>query len=235
MTLLLTEIHPSAERPFIIFAADGRITRNGQASGRAQKILPLTNLPAAIGYFGLAEVRGEPMFQWLHNWAAGFRPSTLGECAYGLAKQLNSSIPAAIRKKYISGFHIAGFADSGNPEFWFVRNVDDDRETLLDDFEAREDFKRRDVTKLPHNGFQVYRNGDIRAHVIAWESIDNGLLPLLSFPEFSKIQSAEAYARWVKFKLQVVALFYKRFCNQSIIGTPINVLFIERGSEPTPV
>ena len=235
MTLLLTEIHPFAVKPFIVFGADGRISKNGRAVGRARKLVKVGKLGAAVGYFGLAEVGRKPMLQWLQEWCNRSRAADLESFATELAEELNRAVPARVRTRYISGFHIAGFGSRREPEFWFVRNVQDDRETIMRSYEVREDFQNHDRRHLAPGQHQIYRNGDIRAHVAAWERLDEALAPLLAFPDFDIPKSPEDYGRWTKFKLQVVALFYKRFCRSSIIGSPVDALVIEQGCNPVSV
>jgi len=235
MTILLTEIHPFTTTPFIVFGADGRISKGGKAFGKAKKILGIGKLRAAVGYFGLAEVGNKSMYQWLHEFCEKSHALNLESFATDLAKELNRAVPINIRRRYVSGLHIAGFGDGGEAEFWFVRNVKDDRMTIMPAYEAREDFRSSHRQRLVANQHQVYRNGDIRAHVIAWERLDEALAPLLSFPDFNILQKPEDYGRWIKFKLQVVALFYKRFCGPSIIGSPVDVLVIKQGAGPVSV
>ena len=232
MTILLTEIYPLEAKPFIIFGADGRISLKGRAIGKAKKLLVIRNLRAGLGYFGLAEVDKKPMYQWLHEWCNKSRVHSLEKFAIDLANELNRAVPVNIRSRYISGIHIAGFGDEGEAEFWFVRNVNDDRKTIMSTYEAREDFRSSHYKHLKPGQGQIYRNGDIRAHVVAWERLDEALTPLLHFPNFNVMRTPENYCQWMKFKLQVVALFYKRFCRSSIIGTPVDVLLIKQGEHP---
>lgn len=188
-----------------------------------------------MGYFGLAEVGNKPMYQWLQQFCSKSRAPNFESFATDLAKELNRAVPINIRRRYISGLHIAGFGDGGEAEFWFVRNVEDDRVTIMPAYEAREDFRSSHRQRLIDRQHIVYRNGDIRAHVIAWERLDEALAPLLSFPDFNILKTPEEYGRWIKFKLQVVALFYKRFCGTSIMGSPVDVLVIKQGDGPVSV
>lgn len=233
MTILLTEIHPFEPTPYILFGSDGRISRNGKAAGVASKLLLLQRLRAAIGYFGLAEVGNKAMYQWLSEWCTKSQSNDMASFADDLARELNRTVPEEIRRSYISGFHISGFGKNNEPEFWFVRNVEDDRTTIKPIYSAREDFKRQHRELLIKGQHQIYRNGDIRAHVIAWERLDKALAPLLTFPDFKAITMPEDYGRWTKFKLQIVASFYRRFCHQSIIGSPIEVLLLKPGCAPS--
>jgi len=149
MTLLLTEVHnhddPNNAR--IVFAADRRITRNGRYADTRKKIFEIPRLNAGIGYFGLAEIgsgkRAQPMGEWLGpHLRQGPTTPTLAAFSSELAHRLNSAVPESHRARVPSGFHIAGFDHIGRIEFWFVRNVEDDRTTCTGSYSAREDFQR---------------------------------------------------------------------------------------------
>lgn len=232
MTLLTTEIHnhDQTSRALIVFAADSRISRDKQPDSTRRKIFQIPVLNAGIGYFGLAEVgsanRAIPMEKWLTGYLSRAPTNSLRAFAENLATELNTTVPKDIRQKYISGFHIAGFNDNANPEFWFVRNVADDRQTLLGVYETREDFQRQHAPLLKPGESQIYRNGDIRAHVVAWETIDRSFSSLLRAPDFKIPSTADEYVDWVKFKMEVIAMFYERFCSISIIGRPVDAFSI---------
>lgn len=228
MTLLITEIHnhEHSSRALIVFAADRRISEGTLYNDTRQKIFQIPALNAGIGYFGLAEVwsvkRTSTMEEWLTAYLSRAPTNSLCGFAERLATELNATVPKPIRQKYISGFHIAGFNNNAKPEFWFVRNVADDLRTVRGEYEPREDFQRRDAPALKPGESQVYRNGDIRAHVIAWEAIDKSLGSLLGAPHFKGLSTPDDYVDWVKFKMEVIAMLYERFCSISIIGRPID-------------
>jgi hypothetical protein len=243
LTLLTTEIYPGRERflqrvdnpfPFILFAADRRISRAGRKDVNKKKVFRIPRLNAGIGYFGLAEVptltRHEAMADWLARFNRTVRAGeTLDAFSARLAAALNAAVPIPIRQVAISGFHIAGFTASGQIEFWYVRNVDDDRQTIFPngEYRPREDFQREHLRELPVNGYQIYRNGDIRAHVLAWEEFDRSLGTLREAPDFTPPVTPENYASWLKFKMETVARFYERFCTTSIIGRPVDAFAIK--------
>jgi hypothetical protein len=79
---------------------------------------------------------------------------------------------------------------------------------------------------LPQGATQIYRNGDIRAHVAAWTQIDASLGALLGTPSFRTLNSVEDYVKWVKFKMESIASFYEHFATESIIGPPIDAFAI---------
>jgi hypothetical protein len=158
-----------------------------------------------------------------------------------LANNLNSEIKLEWRKKFISGFHLAGYNSAGIPEFWYIRNVEDDSKTITGSYEAREDFLSCHARSFGYNdqnphsihrGGQIYRNGDIRSHVAAWEMIDKGFSNFLNDPEFKKLTTSTDYEDWVKFKMKVIAYFYKKYCKVSLIGTPIDTFSITNSPRP---
>ncbi len=169
------------------------------------------------------------MSEWIQDFFYRIRPTdTLAEIAERLAFQLNADVPKDWRDTEISGFHLAGLRADDCAEFWFIRNVDDAGNLTRADFEFREDFQCRDAPGLPFGAAQIYRNGDIRAHVVAWAQIDQSLGLLLGTQSFRALQSIEDYVEWVQFKMELVADFYERFSTESIIGRPIDAFAIQK-------
>ncbi|MDH5641739.1 MAG: hypothetical protein OEY28_10630, partial [Nitrospira sp.] len=154
MTLLTTEILEGRQflEPFIVFAADRRISLNGKPNAARKKVFRVPGYDAGVGYFGLAEVPSgqdrQPMDKWLREFLEK-RPAVGGleSLATDLASALNSEIPSAWRRRYVSGIHLAGFDDGDRASFWFVRNVDDCM-TPIGAYQAREDYRRRDAGGL---------------------------------------------------------------------------------------
>jgi hypothetical protein len=172
MTLLTTEIHrhDDPKNASIVFAADRRISnaKTGSYIGTQKKIFELPWLKAAIGYFGLTEVslrgKNRPMRDWLQVF---------------IRQNFSSSSMAD-----------AGFIDLGKPEFWFVRNVDDAGNPTLGQYETRGVPTARCVA-VKDNETQIYRNGDIRAHIAVWEKIDDSFGLLLNLNGFSKVRHSK--------------------------------------------
>jgi hypothetical protein len=232
MTLLATEIHNhnDPDKAAIVFAADRRISnaRTGGYLGTRKKIFAIPSLNAAIGYFGLAQLPGSlPMQEWLETFIRrNANKITLEEFSKKLAAELNAIVPGPWHSTYQSGFHIAGFNAQKQQEFWFVRNIDDAGGLTLGEYQAHEQFQGRDAPTLSPGIGMVYRNGDIRAHVTAWEKIDESFGVLLPSPGFRTLRTPEDYANWVRFKMEVIAYFYKRYQRNPIIARPIDVLLI---------
>lgn len=226
MTLLTTELHLEQSETIIVFAADRRIIRETSQDRDQVKVFPIRSINAGLGFFGLAEVPTSTGIQRMEDWIQDFlytveSSETIGAFAKRLAVALNSAIPTEWRQER-SGFHLAGFNVTGLPEFWYVRNVDDAGRPTLGQYRAREDFQRRDASKLTAGQFQVYRNGDIRAHVTAWEPLDEAFIRLREQPDFRPIRTISDYLDWVRFKMETIAAFYKRYAKVAIIGEPID-------------
>jgi len=71
----------------------------------------------------------------------------------------------------------------------------------------------------------------IRAHVVASEALDNSFGKLLNAADFKKVSTAEDYKNWVKFKMQLIARFYRKYCKFSIIGGPVDAFAITRWNQ----
>lgn len=232
VTLLVTEIMPWGS-PWVVFAADRRVSLDDKRHTDRRKIIPVPDGRAAVGYFGIAclKLRGGPVF--LDTWLSDFVNTNRGcsdlvDLAKRLANELNRIVDAGTRSSQASGFHVAGLNGAHQPEFWFVRNVKDDRTTFLGTYHVREDFQSRDLLRVPMGELHVYRNGDLRAHSEVWDGVDSHLGPLLSRSPFRRPWSPKTHMMWVQFKLGVVADFYKLFYQRSSIGRPIDALVITR-------
>lgn len=241
MTLLYTEISPEFPRRgrCVFFAADRRITVLGRGRPRHyKKLIDIPYLNSALGFFGLAEFkRGQKVYRLVDYLRDFVRQQhavrNLTEFAARLADSLNCFVPSSIQRSERSGIHIAGIASRDLPEFWFVRNVDDNGHPALGKYEPREDFLSRDARSqgfdgkdpktLPSNG-RLYRNGDIVSHVLAWEALDDTLGRLLSIPQFLGVRSPEDYAKWIRFKMEVITHFHKRFATALLVGGQIDVI-----------
>jgi len=231
MTLLTTEFHRTHSGYVIVFAADRCIARGTERAADREKVLGIPGHRAGIGYFGLAEVaygRGmQPLDEWLRDRFYRLGPDdTLEDIAVRLAAELNRVVPRDVRLEEPSGLHLAGF-NSGRPEFWFVRNVDDERRPTLGEYLPREDFQRRDLQDFPNDGYWIYRNGDLRAHERVWVALDEALAPLLGTEGFRPLETPDDYCSWVKLKMEVIASFYEALYETPIIGHPIDAFAID--------
>jgi hypothetical protein len=212
-----------------------------------RKVFRVPYFDGGISYFGLAEVypagRRQYMADWLPNLInrqAGTQ--TLKEFAFNLRDGLNAIVPSSILKRNPSGIHVCGYNDADIPEFWFISNIGSMNQFKYLDLHPRygdptPDFLERDAKNfgwggvdpsMVSNGTWIYRNGDIRAHATGWERLDKMFEEMSAFPDMRKLRTPEDLTRWVKFKFQFVAAFYKKFAHYQIIGTPIDVFCTSR-------
>lgn len=246
MTLLTTEIHVpgNMQKAIIIFAADRRISLKGKFHSLGKKVFRVRYLNAGIGFFGLAEVhpsgKKQPMSSWLPQFVTKHSNiSTLRDFADSLRSELDIVVPNNIKTSNPSGFHIAGYNNQNFPEFWFVRNIQGmDAHRYVgfhDHYFVSEDFLIRDALQYGFDGetpmvpqpfARIYRNGDIRAHVVAWERLDGIISDFFSLPDFKKLKTIKDYEEFIKFKMTIIANIYKKYCSVSLIGTPIDVFSI---------
>jgi hypothetical protein len=247
MTLILNEVHllDGLEQTFLVAAADRRISNpDGTYNETRPKLLPIPYFRGAVSYFGLAAIPHDGKWVYHADWLPNFIGSQgdspdLETFAKSLRLELNRRIPAGTLKKKASGFHICGFNDDGQPEFWYLSNIGGMEGLEYVGIKGRfkkpsPDFLERDAEKRladresmdPESGeypVQIYRNGDIRAHVVAWEMLDEMLAKLTQFPDFERPRGLEGYTKHVKFKFEVIAYFYKHWANKEIIARPIDV------------
>lgn len=247
MTLLLTEIYIGTDMldATIIFSADRRISRDKKFDAVRKKIFRIPYLKAGIGYFGLAEVGRRPNATPMSDWLTAFIDNnhdsrSLSEFSNRLKNELDTDVPKTLKMAGPSGFHIAGFNQDGLPEFWFVRNIknmDQHRYIgFLDHYFVTEDFLRRDAgrdigydgvsLKIPEPKMKGYRNGDIRGHVIAWKEFNNVLVRFLGLPDFRSVRTIPEYEEFTKFKMELIAEVYNKYCKVSLIGKPIDVFSV---------
>src|SRR6266446_5343725 len=194
MTLITNEIHmlDGFKKTILVFAADRRVSKlDGSYDSLQKKLFPIPYLNGGISYFGLAEVFPQGRRQYLSEWLPAFirkhsQAGGLREFSCTLRDELHKIVPASVLRKTASGFHIGGYNAQGIPEFWFLTNIGGMDQFQYKDLQPRysepsPDFLGRDAINLGWDGtnpasiasrIQIYRNGDFRAHVAAWEKLD---------------------------------------------------------------
>lgn len=249
MTLLLNEIYMETQfrNSFIVAAADRRISKpDGNPDHPPRmKLFKIPHLNATVSYFGLAEVFPRRPRMYLSDWLRDFLrhsslTSGLDDFAHGLRDELNRVVPTNFLRNYPSGFHISGFDNEQRPDFWFfsnIGNMDEYRYTQLQSrySEPRSHFLGRDARehfewdgeKSINAGAWVYRNGDIRSQVVAWEHLDEILFRLSQLGDFQIPSNPEDYQKYVKFKFEILAYFYKHWATRKIIARPIDVFVLK--------
>lgn len=249
MSLITNEIHifEGFKKTVLVCAADRRISKPDLSlDSYRRKLFAIPYLDAYVSYFGLATVFPGGRPQYLSDWLPTFivkssALQSLQEFSLKLRDELKRVVPAAVLRVNASGFHICGYNAVGFPEFWYLTNIggmDQFRYTNLQTQYAQptSDFLERDAKTLGWDGKDpssvtnvswIYRNGDIRAHVAAWEKLDQMFVELLSFHDFKRLRTPEDLKNWVKFKFEIIARFYKQFARHPIIGGHIDVFCLE--------
>jgi hypothetical protein len=247
MTLLINEIHAidSLQNSFILNVADRRLTdkNTGEWHGNHRKIFEIPYLNAGVGYFGVAAVSNKEYFSsWLPNFIKrNANVRNLSQFAHALRDTLNRVVDKTFLKDRVSGFHICGYNAEHFPEFWIVRNTDRFENGVYRDFKTEyycdEEFLKRDA-RSPDVGFdgvspvipgyvrQYYINGDIRPFHLIWGELDKFLYGMFAFESFSSPKTQTEMEEVAKWKLSVIASFYKKFARRKLIGTPIDAFIL---------
>lgn len=249
MTLVLNEIHAldGFRETLMIAAADRRISNlDGTYHSTRRKLFPIDYLNGAISYFGQATVYPNIKTVFLSEWLPDFirhnaDATNLRTFVTRLRNELSRIMPKDILRKIYSGFHICGYQKSGLPDFWLLSNIgrmkgftytfnDHYRKSLSSHFLERDAKKNFgwDGSNLgsAKNIVQIYRNGDFRAHVAAWDKLDSIFNELRKSPNFNLPRNPKQYGDYVKFKFEVIAYIYKKWAKKNIIARPIDVFVI---------
>jgi hypothetical protein len=248
MTLILNEIHllNGLNESILVAASDRRLTTpDGSYNDTRPKQFHIPYLRGAVSYFGLAAIEhgGKTVYfaDWLPNFIARHaQTQSLQDFAESLREELHRRIPPSVLKDCFSGFHICGYDNRELPDFWYLSNIGGMTEFRYINPKPRyaapeSHFLDRDAKSdkwgwdgidpsSANSGLQIYRNGDIRAHVVAWKLLDKVFKRLLVFPDFKPLRTPEDYGKYVRFKFEVIAYFYKCWADKEIIARPIDVL-----------
>lgn len=249
MTLIVNEIHlqDGLQDTMLVAAADRRVSkRDGSYDSTRRKLFAIPYLRGAISYFGLATVYPKGRETYLSSWLPSFinnhsSASGLQAFSEALWRELRAVVPATVLRSTPSGFHIVGYTEAGYPDFWYLSNIGKLEAFRYEDFGSEyappsSHFLGRDArdewgwdgegSQLAKNGVHTYRNGDFKAHAAAWDLLDGIYLRLLQFPDFKPPQTPEEYARYIKFKFEVIAYIYRKWADKKIIARPIDVLVL---------
>jgi hypothetical protein len=232
MTLMTTEIHPTGTgKHIIVFAADRKIVASDGSERPAQeKVVRLTPY-IGVGFAGLSELLMEAGVTRLSDWFKDIAPSiepteSLEALACRLTTELNRLVPTERHRMEPSAIHLSGLDSEGRAQFWFIRNIDDEKRLTKRGYECREDFQARDEPNLAPGAAQIYRNGDLYVHAALWVPMDEALGGLLGTEDFARLESPEQYVDWVRFKMKTIANFYECFAHAPTIGGEIDAFCI---------
>lgn len=243
---------------FIISTADRRLTyplelnrKKKYESGK--KLFKVEHLDSTVSYWGNTVVvnennKVEPYFTWLPKFIHKSRETTsLMEFANKLREELNKRVPANTLIRYASGFHFAGYNEKGEPDFIHFSNCNWNCEKSAYDnlrytYEApASDYLNRDAMHyLGYDGNDpaslkkmsaktIYRNGDIKIHEAAWESLDQVFHKISKFPDFAKVTKlkGKALEEYIKFKLKFIGDIYNRYADTKWVGGPFDVVVLK--------
>jgi hypothetical protein len=228
VTLLVNEIHvPTGDlrRSFIVLAADRRVTVKGRYDSSRKKLFRIPYLNAGVGYFGLAQVTPK---QYFSSRLPNFIRHTHGarcleDFAHRLRDRLNRDVSKSPLSAYPSGFHVCGYGAAGYPELWFVRNIQDMTGPLYRGFEDAHQSGYDGAGPHVSSGLiQYYVNGDVRSFRGVWIDLQPFVARMLQEPDFKPPRSPDAFAEIAKWKVGVVASFYKQFAKTQTIGAPVD-------------
>jgi hypothetical protein len=247
VTLILNEIHVQngLNETLLVAAADRRVSNpDGSYNSLQRKLFTVPYHNATISYFGIAEVFPSGKREYLSEWLPKYitrqaASSDLKSFAETLRTELHNVLPQGVLQQSPSGFHLCGYNKSGLPEFWSLTNVGGLQGYSHVNFKPQygspsEDFLRRDAVEQlgwdrenpasAENKIMIYRNGDFRAHVAVWETLDDAMSKLFQFSDFERPKTPSDYGRYVKFKFEFISYIYKNWTKKNIIARPIDVI-----------
>jgi len=245
MTLILNEIRTldGFSNSLWICGADRRLTFEGQFHSNRKKIYPIQYLGATVSYFGLAVWKIDEREKCMSDILKAFISknsdcSSLDDFAKRLQIHLNNVVPKNLLKEYASGFHLSGFDNNKWPHFLHISNVgkmnDFKYENLMQKYkEPYPDFQDRDAKKhfnwdginpgTAENKGWIYRNGDIRTHVLVSKKFDNMMKEVFELSDFTNLTGHKKLAEYLKFKFDFIARIYEKWTNNKVIGKPIDI------------
>lgn len=204
----------------IVFAADSQITGSPDRAALPpqRKVLRVRGVGVGdglIGYFGLAQVNGGPMTQWLRREARKWQGGSAESLADYLAGRLSSDLTSRERKE-ASRFHIGAFERRGEyilPVFVFLRNSHSlvngihgnvgkfhRDEQLLGDYwkhVSASDLRRALSQHQRKAGLPFWlRNGDLRFFGPVWDGVQQAAQLIVAQPGY---QTPSMLSDWERF------------------------------------
>jgi len=214
----------------IVYAADSRITHEGgtQPLKSQRKVLRLPGFgpsDGVIGFFGLAQVKGQPMAEWLSSVIAKYPAARDADTfARHLAGRIESEATAE-ELKQVSGFHIGTFERRGGhpvPTFTFLRNAADMKDgyyiKIGKFLPPEEQLLGRDLRGIPMAAIRQtlrlrqaqagtphwYRNGDVVHFGTIGSLLELALQNLVQQPGLS-FRAPQSLAEWNRVARTLVA------------------------------
>lgn len=249
MTLILNQVKFKSNYgdSYWICAADRRLSTYGAFhSTSRKKIFPVKYINATVSYFGLAVWKYSNKEVYFSDILKNeitklYKSKDLDDFAINLIESLNKKLPINILKDTPTGIHISGFNKDGIPCFLYSSNIGKINssyhyENIKDKLSIPSNHLDRDLRNhynwdgnsfntLSGKGF-LYRNGDIRSHVISSEKLDDVLNEIFKSDDFKSIIDYKSHADYVNFKFNFIAYLYKTWSKKESIGKPIDVYIV---------
>lgn len=237
----------------IVFGSDSQITRpspSGNDRGDPQtKVLDVPRLGIAgggvIGFYGLAQVNGAPMDDWLRAQIGAWASSaTVGDFVEHIRSAIERDATTPERRT-VSGFHVGGFERREGvvvPVFWFLRNTHDFDENMglhsnVKHYHADEQLLkhymagmsvadvRRELRSRQQRGLPFWlRNGDLPFFAAVWNGIEEALNGIVKRPGFRTPTTIDGWETIARTFVRTTSDVYRSLCTAgapTIGGKPI--------------
>ena len=206
------------------------------------KIVKLERLNAAIGYYGVAEVNGVPMHDWLESFSRHTSAVDLEAVAHELVDKLKPW-PSLDSTRRGTGFHLAGYTEVEErklPTFWHIWNhggVPVGYRTTALGFRTTEDFLSGVPSEyipddldafFAQEGNRIYRNGTLKPYVSLAKHLYQFFEELWQARDFSAPRSLPDWAWHYRFQVDEIKRVYQilRTKRESPIGHETKVVMI---------
>ena len=237
MTLVLTELNQHG----IAMAADSAVTfsvplPSGDVTHRVlhgiRKLQPVHQINAGISCWGIGSINGVDTDIWIGDVIQRSQSATsdLHSFASYLASELNSVLPPNSPN---SGFHVAGFDQSGTAAFPAFYHVHNGSSQYFKDINTAIFNANFDMPPQPYQPGQFYitRNGDYRFYAQFFAYFQGFLQSLPSQPQLASISIPSpddlyTRAKLLRLQIQTVAGLYDVSNLVPGIGGPITLLGI---------
>ena len=254
MTLIINEIHINAKKSdcYIVACADRRITyKDSTKKEMNKKLFRIEYLNACVSYWGNTRIKNnqgnyETLSSWLPNFIKKSSSITnLYDFSVLLRSALNKKMHTSDLRSWDSGFHLSGFNNDNNPEFFHFSNTNwqvEKGKYVNTSFAYREpyaDFAERDYksffegnkidwTKLKAIGHQTYRNGDFTIHEAAWKKLDEAFDSIFGHNNFTfkRDRDDKNLYEYYKFKLKFIGDVYQRWGQTKNVGGPFDIVIL---------
>jgi hypothetical protein len=218
----------------VVFAADSQVTEPGttwKALPAQQKVFRVRGVGTGdglVGFFGLAQVRGEPMTQWLRSQFRAWRGGSAQSLADFLAEVLRRDL-SPHESGVVSGFHIGAFEKREGiavPVFVFLRNTHSFQDGVhgsIGDFHQDEQFLGHYARGIPLSKLRAairdhqrseglpfwLRNGDLTFFAPVWDGIQSAAKTIVSSPDYRTPTTLVEWERFARTLIVTTSQLYR--------------------------